>query len=347
MSRRSPQTRIRAALIAALPPGCKIDVDQLDPLARTFSVTVRTTGSPHRFVTGWAGEGWPADVKRLAMLAGKIDVVLAHDLSTGAREWLSDHGIGWVDERGRANIAILSGLVVVRDAKPSVSEGSKASWSASTIAVAEAALSGVEPRVASIQHAAGLSRGATAKALAYLEELGLLQHDVARGPGSARRVADANALLDNYSHAVAVQEAKAPVVLMHRLWRDPIDSLGSEIAPALNRSGVDWAVTAGAASVLLAPYLSNVSVLELYLGREVFDDPLALADTIDARVVERGHRIEVRPLPSRITSVAGTQIGDIRCASSARVYADLLAKGGRFAEAANHLKEVLHVGASA
>jgi hypothetical protein len=40
-------------------------------------------------------------------------------------------------------------------------------------------------------------------------------------------------------------------------------------------------------------------------------------------------------------------IDGVRCAPPARVYADLLAKGGRSAEAAQHLREVLDVGTTA
>ena len=89
--------------------------------------------------------------------------------------------------------------------------------------------------------------------------------DTARGgPGSARCVADAPALLESYAGTVAALNAKVPVVLVHRLWSDPIAALINEIALALDRTGTRWAVTGGAASSLLAPYLSTVSIVELY-----------------------------------------------------------------------------------
>jgi hypothetical protein len=52
-------------------------------------------------------------------------------------------------------------------------------------------------------------------------------------------------------------------------------------------------------------------------------------------------------LPSPVTAAAGVVVDGIHCACAARVYADLRAKGGRFAEAANHLWEVLHAGTAA
>lgn len=344
---RQPLERIRAALRNVLPGGLTVDIESRDAVAPTFAVAVRAAKSEHRFVAGWAGEGWPADVERLVTLAGEVDVVSARDLSVGAREWLEERGIGWIDESGRSNLSLPTGLVVVRDVADPEPRPVAHGWSASTVAVAEAALSGTDPRVASIQNATGLSRGATAKALAYLESLGLLRREIARGPGSARQVSDAAALLESYAAAVAILNAKIPVALLHRLWGDPITCLESEIAPALDATETRWAATGEAASILLAPYLSNVSIVELYVEPELLDDRSRLTELFDARVVRRGHRIEVRPLPNRITAIAGATVDGVRCASLPRVYADLLAKGGRFAEAANHLREVLHVGTPA
>jgi hypothetical protein len=338
---------VRTALRAALPQGLVVGLTPLDPLAPTFDVTVGATGIEHNFVGGWAGEGWPADVERLVRVARKVDVVFARDLSVGAREWLAEQGIGWVDEVGRANLSLRSGLVVVRDHGPRPLPATAADsngWSRSAVAVAEAALAGVAPRVETIEQATGLSRGATAKALAQLEQLGLLHRDARRGPGSARQISNSDLLLDAYTAAVALLNAKAPAVFLHRLWDGPLTTLGTDVAPALRESGVGWAVTGGAASMLLAPYLSSISTIELYVATALFDDRGLLAETLGARVVERGQRIEVRELPNRITATAGLIVDGVRCAPSARVYADLAARGGRSAEAANHLREVLHVG---
>ncbi len=98
------------------------------------------------------------------------------------------------------------------------------------------------------------------------------------------------------------------------------------------------------ASMLLAPYLSNLTVVELYIDETLTFDVERLADVLEARIVERDHRIEIRALPNQITATAGPVIDGVRCAAPARVYADLLAKGDRSAEAAQHLREALGVG---
>lgn len=271
--------------------------------------------------------------------------MVGRDLSIGAREWLIERGLGWVDQVGRASILLPTGLVVVRDVADPPRARPAAGWSRSSIAVAEAILSGVEPRVDSIEGATGLSRGATAKALSMLERGGFLRRDTNRGPGSARRLENAQALLDEYARAVAAVDAKSLPLLLHRVWRDPVDALVEELAPALGGLGATWAATGAAAAALIAPYLSSLTVVELYVDAATISNRANLCDALKARQVERGHRIEVRALPSRITATAGSVVDGVRCAPPARVYADLLAIGGRSAEAAQHLREVLHVAA--
>ena len=348
MAGRVPATRIRDALRSVLPRSLRVEVEALDPAVPTVTVRVGAEKAEHRFVAGWALEGWPADVERLLRLAPSVDVVAARAISVGARESLAERGIGWIDETGGAQLALPTGLVVIRDTAsqppPPAGEGR---WARSTVAVAEAILSGTEPRVDPVQHATGLSRGATANALVQLENEGLLKRAIARGPGSSRHVADASGLLDRYSTAVAALADKTRVVRMHRLWDDPLDSLIGDLAPRLATAQVAWATTGAAASMLLAPYLSNLSVVELYVDESLIFDSPRLADLLGARPVDRGHRIEVRALPNLITATAGPVIDGVRCAPPARVYADLFAKGGRAAEAAQHLREVLDVGASA
>lgn len=348
MAGRMPATRIRDALRSVLPRSLRVEVETLDPAIPTVTVRVGADKVEHRFVAGWALEGWPADVERLLRLAPSIDVVAARAISVGARESLAERGIGWIDETGGAQLALPTGLVVVRDTAsqppPPAGEGR---WARSTVAVAEAILSGTEPRVDPVQHATGLSRGATANALVQLEQDGLLKRATARGPRSSRQVADVAGLLDRYSTAVAALADKTRVLRLHRLWDDPLDLLIGDLAPRLATAQVAWATTGAAASMLLAPYLSNLSVVELYVDESLTFDSPRLADLLGARPVDRGHRIEVRALPNLITATAGPVIDGVRCAPPARVYADLLAKGGRAAEAAQHLREVLDVGASA
>lgn len=341
--------RIKRILTAALPHGLRVDVQprpQTTPPA--YDVTVSAGAGEHRFTAGWAGEGWPADVEQLASVTPDLEVVVATRLSDGARKWLSKAGLGWVDEAGHAEIIRRSGLIISKEpTHPRTRQQQPLRWTRATFTVAEAALSGTTPTVEAIELETGLSRNATASALARLERLGLLDRPNARrGPMSARHIVDTNAFLDAYATAATERRAKQPVVLVHRLWNDPLETLREAIAPALNNGDVRWAVTGVAASVLLAPYLSDVTTLELYVEQELSADEWRLASLLGGRVVEKGQRIEVRELPT-VMSANGPRIDGVQVALPVRVYADLTAAGGRSAEAAHHLRETLHVGTTA
>jgi len=214
------------------------------------------------------------------------------------------------------------------------------------LAASEAALAGVPPTVAAIETATGMSRGAAFNALARMEQLGLLaRSEGKRGPKSARRIVNVDSLIDQYASAAEPFRIKQPVLLLHRLWNDPLAGFTKDIAPTLSREGVLWAVTGAAASTLLAPYLSDVTIVELYLDDDLFSDVARISRLLGGRAVDRGHRLEVRALPTSM-SAAGPDVGGVRVALPARVYADLIAVGGRSGEAAHHLRETVNVGPS-
>jgi hypothetical protein len=312
-------------------------------------VAVEASATKHRFIAGWAGEGWPSDVERLAHLVPDTDVVMATYLSDGARRWLGQEGLGWADEAGHADIGLKSGLVIFRQPRGARKKPeSPMRWTRSMLAAAEAALSGNAATVESIEQATGLSRHATANALSRLEDLGFLERARAlRGPESARRISNVSTFLDAYAKAAAEQRQKQSPVLVHRLWdRDPLDTLALRIGPALARANARWVVTGAAASVLLAPYLADVTILELYIDADTVSDKNTLASVLQGRIVEKGHRIEIREIPTPMT-VKGPVIDGMQIALPVRVYADLLAAGGRWAEAGQHLRETLDVGTAA
>jgi hypothetical protein len=341
--------RVRRLLELVLPHGLRIDVRPRQAAGPAFDVTVKAGATKHHFIVGWAGEGWPSDVERLADLVPDVDVVTAAHLSDGARRWLEQEGLGWADEAGRADISMKSGLVIFRQPGTVLKRREPPMrWTRSTLAVAEAALSGITPTVEGIEQATGLSRHATANALSRLEDLGFLERPRAlRGPQSARRIINISAFLDAYAKAAAEQRQKQSPILVHRLWKgDPLETLAADIGPALTGANALWAVTGAAASVLLAPYLTDVTILDLYIDAETLSDRTCLASLLGGRIVEKGHRIEIREVPTSMT-VKGPVIDDMQVALPVRVYADLRAAGGRWAEAGQHLRETLDVGTAA
>ena len=343
---RELAAKVRNTIIAALPAEVRVAVTpEQASVAPIFQVKIQAGSGEHRLVAGWAGEGWPADVERLVAGAPDVEVAFAKQFSRGAKEWLAANHRGWMDQSGDANVSLATGLIIFREPRTrQVKADAPIKWTRTMLAAAEAILAGVTPTVEVVEAATGISRGASANALARLEMLGLLhRRQGTRGRGSARSVVDGDVLLEAYAAAAATLRKAQRVIRLHRLWKDPLEAFESEIGPALNRNSNSWAVTGAAASILLAPYLSDVTGVELYVVDDLFANPDHLANVLGGRVVDRGQLIEVRALPTPM-SANGPVVNGIHLALPARVYADLMAVGGRSAEADAHLKEMIDAG---
>jgi hypothetical protein len=343
--------RIRDATVTVLadlsmmPP--KVEVEpRLGQTTSVFDVIIHSDRAEHRFTAGWAGKGWKPDIERLLAVT-RVQVVYAASISDEAKEWLRNRRLGWLDETGAANIALPTGLVLKCEGhKHTTQHPPKDRWTKAMLAAVEAILAGSPPTVEAVEEAVAISRGASASALSRLEQQGLLDRPGRkRGRGISRRVVDMDLLIDRYAEAAADFRSKQKVVMLHRLLADPLQTLAAEIGPALNTEGATWAVSGPAASTLLAPYLGDVTTLDLYVDHRLFAAKDHLAILMGGRVVEKGHRVEVRELPTAM-SARGPEVNGVHVALPARVYADLVAAGGRAAEAANHLREVRGVGPS-
>lgn len=337
--------RVRNAIAAVMPRGVRPEVTPISSeTVPTFNVVIHAGSAEHRFVSGWAGEGWPADVKRFIAASPTVEVVVGKKFSRGSKDWMSLHHRGWIDESGDAYLNLKTGLVILRESRTSHEMvESPIRWTKSMLTAAEAVLAGTPPTVEAVEEASGISRGSSNNALSKLESLGLLKRSHgSRGPASARYVANPDALLEAYTAAAALLRARERVVRIHRLWKDALSTFEEEIAPSLNRTSTAWALTGNAASVLLAPYLSDVTIVELYVDDDLFADRDRLSDALGGRPVDRGHVIEVRALPTSMSAM-GPTIHGMHVALPARVYADLIVAGGRSAEAAQHLRESVNV----
>lgn len=303
---------------------------------RRAGVGVVVNGQPVQLA--WAGEGNLRDVRpMLEDRQGRPAVVVARRLSPGARERLSEAGIGWVDETGAAEIAVGSIVVSRTGRRPARSE-ELTHWTPAVMAVVEALLCGAKPTVAAAEQATGLSTGSCTKALRLLADRGLLTADAARGRGSARRIVDPDRLLDAY--AAAVEQAPASVSVQVGLGgRDLIAAL-AEAGIQWDAAQVPWAATGAAAASVLAPYLTSVSVAEVFVGA---DTPLGLeARAADAGVRPmEGGRLTLRPFPTVAIPRLAEHHDGLRVAPWPRVYADLRSSGVRGEEAAEHLREVV------
>ena len=217
--------RIEAALDAVLPPTVEATA-RADP-SGTFSVSVSVGGINHRFTAGWLPRGGPADIVRFTAAYPEIQVAFAPSLSAAVRERLTQLGLGWVDEMGRASVVLSSGLLISREPRAIGNvESASSTWTRTTAEVAEALLIGTTATTEAVRTATGLSHGATVTALGRLEREGLVRRPgPSRGPRSGRQVVDRDLLLREFASAAARVAQKQPRLLLHRIWKDPIQAL--------------------------------------------------------------------------------------------------------------------------
>lgn len=273
----------------------------------------------------------------LANRRGSPDIVVARLLSPGAREALSNAGIGWVDETGAAEIAVGS-IVVSRTGRTPEPVASRNRLAPAAIAVAEALLCGTRATVAATESVTGLSAGSCTNALRVLTNLGLLEADAKRGRWSARRVADQDRLLAAY--AQAVEALPAPITLRVGVaWRDPVAGL-LETGRKWSKARVGWALTGAAAASVTAPYLTTVTSTEVYVEADTIVGLEAIAADAGFRRIDGG-RLALRPFPTVAIPRLAEEVDGLRVAPWPRVYVDLRASGVRGEEAAEHLREVV------
>jgi hypothetical protein len=292
----------------------------------------------------WAGEGWPADVGRILDRFSDRPlprdlVITARALSPGARELLNAHEANWADEQGNARIRG-QGLLIVRDAPLERAGRSEFSWSPSALAVAEALLArdwseGVS--TGDLARIVDWSPPQVSQVLGAFDEKGwTVKYGAQRGPSARRELNDQEDLLHEWSRQVAGQERNAR--LTHRTLRDPFAFLSGELSGALGEE-VRWAVGGWAAAYALAPFVDSVPSLQIYVHEDDFGEPLdRVVSSMKLMDAAEGGRVAFIPAPSSVLSL-GEQKGALPLVSPPRVYADLLAFGGRGLDAAEHLQE--------
>ena len=241
---------------------------------------------------------------------------------------------------GAAEIAVGS-IIVSRTGRQLKTRESPLDWSPAVIAIAEALLCGTRATVSATGAATGLSSGSCTHALRVLTGLGLLESDAKRGRDSARRISDHDQFLTAY--ATVVESLPGPVSLqVGVLWRDPVAGL-VETGTQWDRAGVEWAATGVTAASVMAPYISGVTVTEVYVDAGSIVGLEAVAADAGLAPVEGG-RLTLKTFPTVAVRRLTRNMNGLRVAPWPRVYADLRTSGVRGEEAAEHLREVFLAG---
>lgn len=335
-----------AALAAALRDLPGIEIELVDEQSDHTRIVVGTAGHRYTLSVIWVGNGWPSEVRKaLARLKESVPpsfVFTAKQFSPGATSILQEHKVNWADEAGQARIMLSPGLLIVRDSVPTREEETPQTvrWYPSAIQIAERILHEQmrELHTGRLADQTGWSAGQVSKILKMFDSLGWTQRQGGKsGRATRRELIAPGPLLDAWtSH---VRQGRRRKKLGHVSSRDLLRFAHTQLWDLLGRDRSDWALTTWAGLEMTTPFATTVPILHIYVSARLFSG--RLKETMRAagiREVEEGARVEFWETDFPILIQPG-QPSEIPVISRPRLYADLLALGGRAAEAAEHYRE--------
>ncbi|WP_160158439.1 type IV toxin-antitoxin system AbiEi family antitoxin [Cellulomonas sp. SLBN-39] len=277
--------------------------------------------------------------------AGDVAVLVARRASPGARTLLDEHRLSWVDEAGNARVAA-GPLTVAVDAPPPVGRSAPEGvrWTDASGAVAELVLGdavriGTDSPVdagSSLARRIGTTPPVVTRALQGFDAEGWCRRSgAARGPGAVRHITDPGAMLSAWAAWCTTRRRTS--TLAHTLMPD-VDAWiqGLEAQWPAGR----WAVTGEAAAAHRAPFLSRVTIVDIYLAPDAYDEHLDdLLDAARLRPVDAGGRVRVLRADPYVLRLVDRDGSAPPLVPDVRVYADLLRTGVRGEEAATELRD--------
>ncbi len=325
--------RVEAALRAALPGS--VDVE-LEPSTTTRGGEFRASIRGSVLRVEWVGHAWLSTIEEILGRPEPPDIIVGHRVSPASRQSLAEAGIGWVETTGAAEIDT-GFLIISKSGEPRLTVKGSGSWTPAILGTAEAILMGVEPTVAAMHEATGLSVGTCTKALRRLADMHFLRADAHRGPRSARRVVDHAALLDAYVEA-AHELNPALALPVGVSWRDPVQGL-VELGEQWDLAGVPWVASGLVAAAVVAPLVTSVGTANVYVPASTIVELELAASQVGLRPLEGG-RLVLAPLPTRPSLELASVVDGLRVVPWPRLVADLRRSGVRGEEAAEHVREV-------
>lgn len=266
-------------------------------------------------------------------------IVVARTTTEDARKLLKEAGIGLVDAAGNLRLQ-LPGIFVWtegrrqkggagRESAPPV----KLTGKAGVVAEALLAEPDREWKVQDLAERGGVSAALAHRLLVRLEREKLVEAKGA-GPQRTRRVTNPTALLDLWAEELGdrgVRQARG-----FRLARDPRVQ-AKTLSRLLVQASIDHAVTGAAGAALLAPFITAIPVLDVWVAETAnLDDVLT---DVRADRVQDGHNLVLRQVPGDGPLVFRRRVQDVWTASPFRLFHDLRQDPRRGREQADRLRE--------
>jgi len=263
-------------------------------------------------------------------------LLVAGQTTAKAREILGEHGIAFVDGQGNAHIELPGLFFHLEGRRPP--RGGEATLPPTRLRgkagiVAQALLRHPDRawQVGDLTAEAKISAGLAHRVLTRLEREKILVAE-GTGPKRVRRVTNPTALLDLWAEENVDRPARTTAYLLAQTPHQLIQDLGD----GLDRHRIDYALTGAAAGSLVAPFVTAVPVVEVWVQATAGAEQLR--DAVGAELVTEGHNIVLLQAKDDAPLAFREQIDGLWTVNRFRLYADLRQDPRRGREQADHLR---------
>lgn len=260
-------------------------------------------------------------------------VVIARDMTEGARAALAAEGIGTIDGLGNIRLELPGLLVRIDGTARRPRTKTPATLSGKTSLVAQAMLLDTDRswHVAELAEHAAVSPALAHRVLQRLVDLEIVASQGA-GPSKQRRLVEPSALLDLWVEEHRDRGRRHPAFMLASGSED----VAATVCRSLESAGVGYALTGAAAIARIAPILTNVPVVEVWL--EGLADPATVCKKIEADEVTSGPNVVFQQERDDVPLAYRTRRDGIWFANVCRLYFDARRDPQRGQEQADHMR---------
>jgi hypothetical protein len=263
-------------------------------------------------------------------------LLIAGETTALTRQILEDHGIAVIDGLGNAHIELPGLLFHLQGRRRSGRTGASAPptrLQRKAGVVVQALMLHPERawHVNDLAKQAKVSAALTHRVLIRLEGEGIVTAE-GGGPNRVRRVTNPTALLDLW----AEENVERPTRTLGYLLTQTPQQLIKELGGNLGRSRIDYALTGAAAGSLIAPFITAIPVVEVWVTATAA--PKELYHAAGADPVADGPNVVFLQAKDDTPLAFRVQANDLWVANRFRLYSDMRRDPRRGREQADHLR---------
>lgn len=263
-------------------------------------------------------------------------LLVAGQTTAKAREILGEHDIALVDGQGNAHIE-LPGLLFHLEGRRQP-RGGRETFPPTRLRgkagiIAQALLLHPERtwQVGELTTETQVSAGLAHRVLTRLEREKIIAAEGA-GPKRVRRVTNPTALLDLWAEENVDRPARTPAYLLAQTPHQ----LSQDLGGGLDRHQIDYALTGAAAGSLVAPFVTAVPVIEVWVQATAAAEQLC--DAVGAEPVAEGQNVVFLQAKDDAQLTFREQVNGLWTVNRFRLYAELRHDPRRGREQADHLR---------